>query len=378
MSRKLASIQRVVSVEAINGADNIELIRVLGWQCVAKKGEFKPGDLCVYFEIDSKLPARPEFEFMAPRGYRVRTIKLRGCISQGLALPPDAVGLAGVALKEGDDVSSQLGVVKYCKGYCGSRPHIVRRRPGRIATLWNRLLVWLGFRDPGRDSFPDFIRKTDETRIQSMPAFLEKYRGRPFYVTEKLDGCSVTAFVKDGRFGLCFRNTLVSRERKYNDLRRFFYPTMERLGIEKWMRSLGRNIAIQGELVGPEIQGNKYKLSEHKWFVFNVYDLDAKQYVDIAHAFAEVAASPVNWCPMIELPMVLDHSVDELVALSKGVSKLAPVQREGFVIRACEEGFDPNFGRLSFKVINPNFLLKYEEDDDSDADEADERVPAEA
>ena len=94
MSRKLASIQRIVSIEPIQGADKIELAIVLGWQCVVKKDEFKVGDLCVYIEIDSIVPAdNPYFEFMKDRKYRVKTIRLRGIYSQGLVCPLNIMGL---------------------------------------------------------------------------------------------------------------------------------------------------------------------------------------------------------------------------------------------------------------------------------------------
>lgn len=369
--RKLASVQRVVSVDPIPNADAIELARVLGWQCVVKKGEVKPGDLVVYFEIDSKLPARHEFAFMADRGYRVRTIKLRGCISQGLAMPVATFPELG-NVKEGQDVTEKLAVVKYQKGYCGKPgSHKPRPRPGLWLRLWNRFLVLIGKRDPGTGTFPSFLRKTDEPRIQGQPSFLEKHRGDVFYVTEKLDGCSITAFVKDGKFGMCSRNTMVEANQFYSDLRKFFHPTAKALFLEHNLRNLKRNIAIQGELIGPEIQGNKYGLREHKLFLFNVFDIDKQEYLSMAEAFEVARRLSLQWCPVLDTSLVLNHSVDEIVKLSTAKSKLAKVQREGIVVRSVVEQFDPNHGRCSFKVINPEFLLKYEDQDvEDEQDEA--------
>ena len=112
MERKLVSIQVVERVAPIEGADQIEQARVMGWTVVVKKGEFSPGDRCVFFEIDSVLPdGAPWAEFMRPRGFRVRTLKLRGVLSQGLALPVSI--LDGEVPEPGEDVRDRLRVVKY-------------------------------------------------------------------------------------------------------------------------------------------------------------------------------------------------------------------------------------------------------------------------
>jgi RNA ligase (TIGR02306 family) len=121
MIRKLASIRKVKDVKPIEGADVIELILIDGWQCVSKIGQLKKDDLCVYFEIDSFCPEKPEFEFLrkssfktmadGSTGFRLKTIRLKEQLSQGLVLPLSEVNLSDV--NEGDDVTEILGIKKY-------------------------------------------------------------------------------------------------------------------------------------------------------------------------------------------------------------------------------------------------------------------------
>ncbi|HEX9972761.1 MAG TPA: RNA ligase (ATP), partial [bacterium] len=144
--RKLATIQKIKNLEPIPEADKIEKATVLGWQLVVKKGDFKVGDHCVYCEIDSVLPEKPEYEFLRPRKFRIKTAKLRGQISQGIAFPIGAIKeLANVEIKEGLDVTEIIGVQKY-------EPPPAVMMSGQV-----------------KGGFPGFIPKTDEMRIQSVP-----------------------------------------------------------------------------------------------------------------------------------------------------------------------------------------------------------------
>ena len=114
--RKLASIQKITALRPIENADKIEVATVLGWQVVVQKGQFKEGDFCVYIEIDSILPDKPDFEFMRERKFRVKTIKLRGQVSQGICFPISILLKAtdkDLILREGDDMTELLGVRKY-------------------------------------------------------------------------------------------------------------------------------------------------------------------------------------------------------------------------------------------------------------------------
>jgi RNA ligase (TIGR02306 family) len=351
--RKLASVQTVNATEPIPNADAIEKVRVLGWWVVVKKGEFKPGDKVVYCEIDSLLPERAEFEFLRassykpaqadatgaellPSGFRIKTVKLRGQVSQGICFPLSILP-PGVAADEGADVTDALGIRKW-------EPPLPVGMGGRV-----------------KGPFPGFLSKTDETRVQVLEGVLARHRGRTFAVTEKLDGTSFTAFLRDGEFGVCSRNMLLDTADESSILVR----VATRLGLEERLRALaaarGFEPAVQGEVIGPGVQKNKYALAEVTLRVFNVFDVSAYRFLD--HADMLDAAREVGLEPVPQLGTVeLNHTVDELVALSEGVSVLnAKAQREGVVLRPLTEAEDPDLGRLSFKAINPKFLLKYDE-----------------
>jgi RNA ligase (TIGR02306 family) len=352
--RKLASIQTVNAVEPIAGADAIEKIRVLGWWVVVKKGEYKPGDRLVYCEIDSLLPERPEFEFLRassfkpaqtdaggvvtlPAGFRIKTVRLRGQVSQGICfplsiLPPDA------PTGEGEDVTDLLGIVKW-------EPPLPVGMGGRV-----------------KGPFPGFLPKTDETRVQLLEAVLERHRGKTFYVTEKLDGTSFTAFVRQGEFGICSRNLWMDEGDESNVLVR----TAKSMRLADKLRvareCLGFDVAIQAEVIGPGIQKNKYALPAVTLRVFSVINVDAYRLLDHGEMVSLLAEMKVEPVPQLGT-LVLDHTVDRLVAFAEGTSILNPkIQREGVVLRPLSEEYDADIGgRLSFKAINPKFLLKFDE-----------------
>ncbi len=328
MERKLASIQKVLSVEPIENADAIEKITVLGWHCVAKKGEFKVGDNCIYCEVDSVLPEKPEFEFLKDRHYRIRTIKLRGQVSQGICFPLSTVNINGC--KEGDDVTDIMGIIKY------EQPIPVNLM-GLIA-----------------GNFPAFIPKTDEIRIQSVPEVLVRHKGTPCYFTEKVDGCSYTTWIYNDEFGVASRNM------RYKITEDSIWGMMAtKFKLEEKLKSLHRNIALQGELLG-KVQGNKYQLKSEtiKWF--NAYDIDKQTYLTFDELLEITLMLGFETVPFLGT-FKLDHTVDQLVEMAKGKSMLANVHREGIVIRSVKESLDIDLGRMSFKVINPDFLLKFEE-----------------
>jgi RNA ligase (TIGR02306 family) len=340
--RKLASIQEISSISPIPGADSIELANVLGWHVVVKKGEFKPGQQVVYAEVDSVLPERPEYEFLRKccyldkngfRGFRIRTAKLRGQVSQGIAFPIDILP-RGMTVFVGQDVTDCLNIVKY--------------DPPIPATLSGLV----------KGNFPSFIPKTDETRIQAIPGILDRHKGTECYITEKLDGSSMTAYMYAGQFGICSRN-LELKETENNAL----WQVATRYDLQGAIEDMGENLALQGELIGPGIQGNKYKLKETQFRIFNIYDLEANQYVDYLTAVGMIEGLGYDVPMMVPLIdyLTLDHSVDQIVELSKGKSQLVDIKREGIVVRPLHEATDPQLGRLSFKVINPEFLLKWGE-----------------
>lgn len=337
--RKLASIQMIKSLETIQGADAIEKATVLGWQLVVKKGDFKPGDLCVYCEIDSLMPDRNEFLFLKPRGMRIKTIRLRGQVSQGICFPlsilPD-----GIALKENTDCTDALGITKY-------EPPV----PACLSGVMK-----------GR--FPSFIPKTDETRVQVVQRLLSKYKGERCYITEKLDGSSATFYINNREFGVCSRNMELLEDNTNS-----FWKVARQMAIENKLRKLDGNYALQGELIGEGIQGNKLQIKGQTVRFFNAFDIDRFEYLSMDR-FMEI-------CQQLELPTVpvlttdylLDDDIGLIVRMSTIRSALQPaIWAEGIVIRPVVEKIDlllsnENFnnGRLTFKAINPEFLLKYGE-----------------
>lgn len=337
MERKLVSIQRVDALEPIVGADNIVKARIMGWDVVVKKHEFTPGSPCVFFEIDSVLPdGKPWAEFMRPRGFRVKTARLRGVLSQGLALPVDILpaGPDGVDVPElGTDVSEVLGVVKF-------EPVIPDTR--EIA-----------------GAFPGQIPKTDEIRLQSALGVLDEMRGRDFYVTTKLDGTSTTYFRPlDGELVACSRNWALVRGPN---------PVWRMADKYNLERVIPPGFAIQGELCGPGIQKNRLALAEHDLFVFSVHDTRAGKFLDHADmiefcAERELSTVPVEAIVEGDAAAEFPHSLDLWLERAKGLYAGTKNRKEGIVVRPLRDAMSATLGgRLSWKVINNDFLLKDEE-----------------
>lgn len=329
--RKLATVRTVAEILPIEGADRIVLAVVDGWKCVVKKDEFAAGDSAVYCEIDSFLPIREEFEFLRKssfkrmgeqEGFRLRTVKLRGQISQGLLLPCSVLGREASI---GEDVSEELGIIKY--------------EPPVPASLSGELV----------GGFPASIQKTDEERVQNLASDFESWKDKTFFVTEKLDGTSFTAFVDEG-FGVCGRNWQLAESESNTH-----WQIVRRLGLEEKMLGLNRRLAIQGELIGPGIQKNRYGLKAHELFVFNVFDLDEYAYLDKNEAQQLCEELELKTVPVLG-EMSVPDSIDLLLAQAEGKSVLnAGTEREGMVW-VNGSGRD----RISFKVISNRFLEREE------------------
>ena len=356
--RNQAHVEKIKMLTPIAGADKIEKATVLGWAVVVKKGEFKEGDLICYIEIDSIVPDTEQFQFLKDRKFRVRTIKLRGQVSQGLIIP-----VPKGKWKEGQDCSAVLGIKKYdpeaeaeAKALERSQ-HIEKSKIKRYLKRfsWYRKLF---LSKKQKQSFPYWIPKTDEDRIQSMPQILEQFAGKRFYVTEKIDYQSVTFFTKTVPylwifkkriFGVCSRNIQVF------DKNTLYWEIAEKYNLEKIMLSYSFDFTIQGEQGNTNIQGNKYGITEPTLWVFNIFctQRDVWGYRTMK-LFCLLHGIPI--VPLLEDEFTLPSTVTELVEYAKGKSVLADVPREGVVIRCVENGLK----KCSFKVINPDFLLKYD------------------
>jgi hypothetical protein len=368
MERKLASIQRIVSLSPIPNADMIEKATVLGWELVvAKKDNFKVGDLVIYCEVDSILPDRPEFEFLRDRKFRIKTIKLKGQVSQGICFPVSLVHKTFHT--EGRDVTEILGVKKY-----DPQAEFERKELERLTGIdknrmdkflkrysWYRKLIF----KPTKTPFPAFIRKTDEDRIQLFPNACEQWKDVLFEVTEKIDGQSATYFCipnpKRGLFrnkwifGVCSRNFQLVRE---DNSSYWTIAKQENLKEKmiKWCDVENLGLIIQGEIIGCKIQGNKYRRNGYEFYLFNgeSYDKGKKQSFTQQHQSGFAATMGLKTVPWLYSGQKLPYSIPLAVDSAKGKSVLADVLREGIVVR--------NYSRnISFKIINPDFLLKYAE-----------------
>jgi RNA ligase (TIGR02306 family) len=204
--------------------------------------------------------------------------------------------------------------------------------------------------------FPSFIPKTDETRVQVLQGLLDKYQNQKFYVTEKLDGASATYFVRDGVFGVCSRNFQL-KETENNT----FWEVARNENIEEKLRSLEGNWAIQGELVGEGIQKNKCGIKGHTLFVFNVFNIDNYKFLNLEDLEKTLEKIDIKCVPVLERDFVMTNHIPTLVQKAIGASIFNhKMPREGLVFRPMQEAREMRSGRVSFKAINPEFLLKFE------------------
>jgi len=333
MERKLASIQVIRDIRPIEGADAIELAIINDWQVVvAKNVGHQIGDHVVYCEIDSFLPIQEEFEFLRKssykkmadqEGFRLKTIKLRGQVSQGLILPMSVFGDFGWTAYEGLDVTERLGIVKY-------EPPIPAELAGKV-----------------RGNFPSFIPKTDEERVQNLTKTYESWKGQLFYVTEKLDGSSATFYFRDGEFGVCSRN-LDLEETEGNT----FWKVARQLKLEEWLGTHAINYAIQGELIGEGIQGNPYKIKGQTVRFFNAFNIDKYEYLGLEEFESLISSMGLETVPVLDRAFALPDTINELLTYAEKKSELnSQFDREGVVIRSIDR-------KISFKVISNKFLLK--------------------
>ena len=329
--RKLATIRRISELKPIKDADLIEVAVIDGWQVVVKKGEFKVNDLCIYLEIDSWVPNelapflskdKEPREYKGIKGERLKTIKLKGELSQGLALPVNNIDTN--FFTEGYDLTSDFNILKWER-------EIPAQLRGKMA-----------------GNFPSFIPKTDQERIQNYKLPQDK---NYWEVTEKLDGSSMTVFRNNDAVGVCSRNY----ELKIDDTENSFVNTAIKLDLFDILNNAGLNIALQGELIGQGVQKNPYELSELEYHIYDIFDIDTQRY----YLPAERQALCKELC-LKHVPVYADYETDsrttisELLTFAEGQSSLNPnTQREGLV-------FKNNINNESFKAISNAWLLKNE------------------
>lgn len=347
MSRKLASIQRVWKIEPIDGADRIELAHVLGWQCVVNKGQFRPMDPAVYFEIDSFLPIRPEFEFLRAssykktdimgEGFRLRTLKFRGQISQGLLLPINLFPELSSDIELGTDVTELLGIRKW----------EIEEKATADGTAIGTL--------------PIDVPHTDETRVQAEPDLIKDFANLEYYITTKLDGSSHSVSVDEDGFHVTGHNF----EYK-DDGKSAFYDLVKRENIDEKMRKYFEEnklhlLTILGELCAPGIQKNRLKLTRPEWYVFTIRVNGER--VGLRKMQEICDALDLTMVPVEEIGMDLPSKYPTVEALLKRADGDYPRggKKEGIVIRPTEPVFDERISAdLSMKVVSNKYLLKNE------------------
>lgn len=365
MGRKLASVQKVKAIRPIEGADRIEVVQVLNWDCVASKGQYHVGDLVIYFEIDSLLPDIPAFEFLKKSAwsqklnkYKISTHKFRNQISQGLIMPItqlreiynaiNGTSISSIDYDEGDDLTALLKIEKY-------EPPVSN---GPLGEIINH--EW-------------YVPKTDEERIQVcaenvLPEYIKREQNE-WYASIKLDGTSCTAGLFDDAFLIGGRTQWYKDENMYT-------TTVKKYGdieakAREYLDATGVYVVFQGELCGPGIQGNKLGLKEKEWFIFNVFvsttgKYDSYEKLDLIGMLAMCERFGLKHVPIIddEYKFSFDgySNTDEIV---NGLLSYV----DNFKYRTYFEDASPNqvaeglVFRLndmtnSFKVVSNKFLLK--------------------
>lgn len=341
--RKLVTRRVIKDVIRHPNADSLDLVMVDGWQCISKKGEFKPGDPCIYIEVDAILPeGNPAWQHLVDKqgkhyargkGARLRTIRLRGEYSQGLVLKTDSLQFDKTILDE--DLDSQLGVYKY------EAPE---------TTIAGN----------AKGAFPNWFPKTDQERVENCFDVVASAGVESWIAEEKLEGSSITLYTDNGHFGVCSRN--VDFKLDVSNASNVFVKTALESGYHAITKLKGR-WAIQGELIGPGIQGNIYNLTKPSIYVFDVWDGEKQRYLT-AHErmmFLE-SVRMATGIAIYEVPrlgvVILPETVEEVIASADGRSALFPTKREGVVFKSAhtvKNGLKEKI--ISFKAISRDYLV---------------------
>jgi RNA ligase (TIGR02306 family) len=356
--RKLASIAEITYIKPIEGADAIECAIVNGgWPVVIRKGEYQVGDVAIYLEIDSWVPhelapflskGQEPREYNGVKGERLRTVKLRGQISQGLLLPVTAGFIitklgAGPGAKFTDyigrDVTEVLGIQKW-------DPPIPAQLQGTM-----------------KGNFPHFIPKTDQERCQNLRKdIFEIHKDEIYEVTTKLDGSSMTVYVKNGEIGVCSRNIdLIETEGNS------FWKAARDQNIVEALAHIcedkGEEYAIQGELIGEGIQGNPEKLKGQRFYLFDIYSITEGRYFSINERYSildsmnNLYGADIEHVPIVDGDLRVAQAydtIDELLEYAEGSSLNPQTKREGLVFKSWESDF-------TFKAIANSYLLKHKD-----------------
>lgn len=405
-TRQLAYVVIIDNITPIDGYDRVELAHVGGWTVVVSKGEFKPGDPAIYFEIDSKLPEVPPFsdmEFLAKKKFKIKTQKMCKSISSGLLMSAEQFGwtIEEVEFDLGefypvitdnentfhfaDDESRFLTEklnVTYAtaednkrKAKSSDKYKSMAQRHGKLFShqpfrfmmkhTWGKKILFLFFgrkRDK-KSSWPNWVKKTDEERCQNMPWILNDKS--PWVVTEKIDGSSTTFTLKRKKFGrkydfyVCSRNVVFDKPDKpcfYDS--NIYLEMAKKYDIENKMKSIFKHhfpetewITIQGETYGAKVQNRNYGLKGHDFKAFNFITSETGRFGTIEMKnFLEKEGIPC--VDIINEKYILPDTIEELLEYANGNSMIDGEMREGIVLRSPD-------GDRSFKAVSNEYLIKY-------------------
>lgn len=322
--RCMARVVSVIDITEIPRSQNLELVSVLGWKVIARKGEFKIGDLAIYFSIDAVLENLPETQFL--EGKPLKKKKILGVISEGLLAPLEWFRHYGdpSTLQEGMDITKEMKVMKSVS------------REENFQYEVNR---------PDREKFPEFIVKTDEERIQNVPHLLVSLRGKRTIITRKEDGCSATYGWDGTRFYVCGRNFVWLLEDQSN---RIYFDISKQFDLERKLRTLNRRLALQGEIVGPKINGNRLKLSHHDYRIFNIWLIDEQKYLPWDEVEVLLKELDLHSVPVLEDLVAPFWSIDDLIDRAEKTFYGDKIKAEGIVVKDLDH-------TISFKVLTPSY-----------------------
>lgn len=366
--RKLVTIRKIGKKYPIKEKDRIELCAVDGWTVITKKDEFQEGDYCVFFEIDSFLPLEDKYSFLekykrtnqGKEGYRIKTMKMAGVISQGLALPinlfpeiknhfiDDQNKMTSEYLLN-PDISEMLGVIKYDTSFLNTKNNT------------NNVSL---------SPFPSFIPQTDQERIQNLINYFDIHKDTKFEETLKLDGSSMTCYkvtkklnifqkilkffniIKDTHYGVCSRNFEISLTKDSNEGELNFWAASKKYNLQE---KIPPGYAVQGELVGPKIQSNHEKVQDLEFYCFDVYDIEHERYLDPAERRDFCRFHNIPHVPVVNESVEIFKelkNLDDLLKRVEGPSMNPQTNSEGRVYKS--------YTGVSFKVISNKYLLKNE------------------
>ena len=402
--RELAYIVKIDSIEPIPGRDRVECAKVSGWTIMTRLGQFKPGDLGIYFEIDSQVPAKEPFLFLEPKKYKIKTQKYKTpngqFWSQGLLMAPADFGWKqvenedghgpfiidnntghcmmvddesrfltkelGVTYAEEEDNSRKAASVDKYKKMAGRHPNLFKKPWVRwmMKREWGRkvMFFFFGKKKDKKNGWPEWVVKTDEERIECIPYRLTNKD--PWIATEKVDGTSTTFTMKRGKWGkndfyICSRNVVFDKPDKQCFYETNVYTEMaQKYDVENVLASILADnpdldwVTLQGETYGAGIQKRDYGLTEHRFMGFNFITSKEGRWNSVRAAkFIENYNIP--WVPILDENYVLPDTIEELRAFSHSEgSRIDGEIKEGIVFRSQD-------GSMSFKCVDPDFLMKY-------------------